>query len=137
MAKGKKLRYDPRATSGDPKNHGSMTPPVAPVYSAFPLVLETETDGWIYGAITEFETAEPQFEGDGFVVAPDGSRAGIAWATDTPDFYEILPPDQERWGVYGVRFPRPVASVADLVANFRAVLPDLKERHAQLQRSRT
>lgn len=137
MAKRKKLLYGLQVTASDSEQPCSIARPAdAPVYHGFPLVPETETDGWVYGAITEFETGEPQSEGDGFVVAPDGSRAGIAWATDTPEFYEILPPDQERWGVYGVCFPRPVASLADLVANFRAVLPKLKERYAQLQRSR-
>ncbi len=102
MPKGKKVRYDPGATSGDPDQPGFIARPAgAPVYHGFPLVAETETDGWVYGAITEFETAEPQSEGDGFVVAPDGSRAGIVWATDTPDFYEIVPPDRERWGLWG------------------------------------
>ncbi len=77
---------------------------------------------------------QAETEGDGFVIAPDGSRAGIAWATDTDEFDEILPPDVERWGVYGVRFPRPVSSVSDLIENFRAVLPLLQERFRELER---
>lgn len=100
-----------------------------------PLALrprQSETDGWLYGAITDFEVDEPQHEGDGFVIAPDGSRAGIAWATDTAEFYEICSPSEGRWGVYGVRFPRPVAGLDDLVFNFRAVLPHLQKRYAEL-----
>ena len=85
------------------------------MYYGFRVVPETETDGWVYGAISEYECEEPQPEGDGFVIAPDGSRAGIAWAVDSPDFYEILPPDPDRWGVYGMRFPQPVTHVDDLV----------------------
>jgi hypothetical protein len=96
------------------------------------VVPESEIDGWLYGAITDFETGESQTEGDGFVVAPDGSRAGVAWALDTDEFYEIVPPTEGRWGVYGVRFPNPVRSVDDLVANFRAVLPLFQERFRQL-----
>jgi len=133
MRKGSRLRYDPKARSATPGVPSFVARPEgAPIYHGFEVVPETETDGWIYGAISDYEGG-PHTEGDGFVVAPDGARAGIAWATDTPDFYEIAPPDDERWGVYGVRFPRPVSSVDDLVFNFRAVLPKLKERYAMLR----
>ena len=131
MPNGKKIRYDPRAASADPSRPGFIARPLgAPAYHGFLLVPETETDGWVFGAITDFKTSEPQTEGDGFVVAPDGARAGIVWATDTPEFYEIMPPDEERWGVYGVRFPRPVCSVDDVAFNFRAVLPRLNPTSA-------
>jgi len=83
--------------------------------------------------LQQYECEEPQTEGDGFVLAPDGSRAGIAWATDTPDFYEICAPSEGRWGVYGMCFERPVSCVEDLVFNFRAVLPKLQRKHASLQ----
>lgn len=65
-------------------------------------------------------------------VAPDGRRAGIVWATDTSGLHEISPPSDDRRGVYGVRFPRPVSCVDDLVANFHAVLPHLQRRYAEL-----
>lgn len=136
MGKGKKMRYDPSAASADPALPGFLARPTgAPVYHGFAIVPETMTDGWLYGAITEFESDAPQSEGDGFVVAPDGSRAGIAWATDTPDFYEICPPDDERWGVYGVCFPKPVSCLDDLIFNFRAVLPKLQRQYERLQAS--
>jgi hypothetical protein len=125
---------DPDAESAQPDKPAFLArPDGAPVYHGFPIVPETETDGWLYGAITDYDPGRRQTEGDGYVIAPDGSRAGIAWATDTPDFYEILPPDSERWGVYGVRFPRPVGSVEDLVFNFRAVLPALQQRFLELR----
>ena len=133
MRKGNRLRYDPKAGSAIPGVPSfAARPEGAPIYHGFEVVPETETDGWTYGAISDYEGGR-HTEGDGFVVAPDGARAGIAWATDTPDFYEISPPDDERWGVYGVRFPRPVSSIDDLVFNFRAVLPKLKERYAMLR----
>ena len=136
MKDGKRLLYDPNSLSADPKLPGFLARPAdAPVYHGFPVVPETATDGWVYGAITAFEGAEPQTEGDGYVVAPDGSRAGIVWATDTSDFYEIIPPDETRWGVYGLRFPRPVTSRDDLVFNFRTILPTLKERFAKLRKT--
>jgi acyl carrier protein len=134
---GKGLLCDPIAPSADPDLPGFLARPAdAPVYHGFPIIPESETDGWVYGAITAFDTAEPQTEGDGYVIAPDGSRAGIVWANDTDDFYEIMPPDHERWGVYGVCFPRPVSSLQDIIFDFRAVLPKLQERFARLKANR-
>lgn len=134
MSEGHEIRYDPDAASAEPGVPGFLArPPGAPVYHGFPIVPETETDGWLYGAITEFDGETPQTEGDGFVVAPDGSRAGIVWALDTPAFYEILPPDEERWGVYGVCFARPVSGVDDLVFDFREALPRIRERYEQMR----
>ena len=130
---GKPLRLDPNAESADPSKPAFLSrPDGAPVYHGFPIIPETELDGWVYGAISDFETDEPQTEGDGFVVAPDGSRAGIVWATDTDEFCEISPPSAGRWGVYGVRFPRPVGCLDDLVSNFRAVLPLFQKRYREL-----
>lgn len=132
MSEGRKIRYDATAASADHGLPGFIARPEgAPVYHGFTVVPETMMDGWVFGAITEYECDDPQTEGDGFVIAPDGARAGIAWAIDTPDFYEICPPDEGRWGVYGVRFPRPVSCVGDLVFNFRAILPKLKRQHAR------
>jgi hypothetical protein len=125
---------DPEAESASPSKPAFLAkPPGAPVYHGFPVVRETETDGWVYGAISDYDAGSPQTEGDGFVIAPDGSRAGIVWATDSPDLEEISPPDKARWGVYAVRFPRAVNSVDDLVFNFRAVLPALQRRFRQIR----
>ncbi|MBL9172496.1 MAG: nucleoside deaminase [Verrucomicrobiales bacterium] len=134
---GRALTLDSGAGSADPSLPAFVSRPEgAPVYHGFPVVAGSEVDGWSYGSITAFDTLEPQTEGDGFVIAPDGRRAGIAWATDTGEFYEILPPDPERWGVYGVRFPMPVQSRQDLITCFHEVLPQLKRRHAELFGSR-
>jgi hypothetical protein len=123
MTDGKKILYDPEASSADRTLPGFIARPSgAPAYHGFLIVPETVTDGWAYGAITLFEADEPQTEGDGFVVAPDGSRAGIVW-------------DEQRWGVYGVRFPYPVSCANDLVLNFRAILPKLKERYAAINKA--
>ena len=108
----------------------------APAYYGFPLIEETRIDGWCYGAVTDFEQPDAPdgcHFGDGFVEAPDGSRAGLVWQTDVDSIEEILPPDAKRWGVWGIGFPRPVQTVADLVYNFRQVLPDLQEKHRQFK----
>jgi len=131
---GQPLRLDPDAKSADPNNPAFLArPDEVPVYHGFPVVPETESDGWIYGAISDFECESPQTEGDGFVVAPDGTRAGIIWDLDGPEFAECSPPDSKRWGVYNVRFRRAVGGIEDLVYNFHAVLPLLKQRYRKIQ----
>lgn len=94
--------------------------------------METETDGWIYGAITDFlesDNKEGCTSGDGFVQAPDGSRAGLVWDTKNKPYTAIAPPDETRWGVYDVRFQKPIKSLEDLIYNFRHVLPYLIKRY--------
>lgn len=131
--RGRPLRLDSSAESADSTKPAFLARPEnAPVYHGFSVIPETETDGWVYGAISDFDTEEPETEGDGFVIAPDGSRAGVAWATDTGEFYEISPPDAGRWGVYGVCFPRPVSCLSDIVENFRAVLPLFQARYREI-----
>jgi len=71
-------------------------------------------------------------DGDGYVIAPDGSRAGLVWDVGSREPREISPPNKERWGVYQVWFPQPVRTVEDLVANFRSILPQLKAIYARV-----
>jgi len=110
-------------------------PKGAPVYHGFPVVEESETEGWKYGAITAFEGVGVANQGDGFVIAPDGSRAGIVWNTYGSDITVVCAPEKGRWGVYGVRFPNAVSSRQDLIQNFRAVLPRLKAQYDQLHKN--
>ncbi len=132
----KQVLLDETAESANPELPAFLARPEgAPVYHGFGLVEETRTDGWCFGAITDF--LEPDSPdgcewGDGFVVAPDGSGAGIVWATDVEEMHEVLPPDGGRWGVYGVKFSRPVKTIEDLVFNFRQILPDLKNKYEEI-----
>ncbi len=131
---GKPLRLDPTAASADPSLPGFLARPTgAPVYHGFPLVEETRTDGWCFGAISDYAEPDGCQEGDGFVIAPDGSRAGIVWQVGTFEITTACPPDAGRWGVYGVAFPKPVHNTADPIECFRAVLPRLKELHARVR----
>ena len=113
--------------------------PVGHWYDGFPLVEETRTDGWCYGAITEFN--EPECHpngcesGSGYVVAPDGLRIGLYWSTGTfPAKWTRLPGD-EGPGVYEVAFPKPVKNLHDLVDCFRSVVPQLQTIHRQATNS--
>jgi hypothetical protein len=128
------LKIDPNAKSAsDDKPAFIAKPEGAPVYHGFPIVPESETDGWYYGAITEFEEPDGCMDGDGYVVAPDGSRAGLVWEVGYDGFEEISPPAPDRWGVYAVGFARPIRTVEDLVFNFRQLLPKLKLKYQEIK----
>jgi hypothetical protein len=133
----KRLNLDESATTTSANLPASLSRPKgAPVYHGFNLVDETRTDGWCFGAITEFEDEEGCDWGDGFVVAPDGRRAGIVWEVGEGDIQIVAPPNETRWGVYAVWFPRTVRTVDDLVFNFRQVLPGLKKRYEDVGQSK-
>lgn len=73
--KGRPLNLDPEAASADPSLPAfPAKPPGAAAYHGF-RQLDVEVDGFRWGMITDF-LAEPDTDGDAFVVAPDGSRAG-------------------------------------------------------------
>jgi hypothetical protein len=104
-------------------------------YTGFPLIPETEADGFIFGAISDFlqpDGPEGCITGDGYVQAPDGSRAGLVWQVGDISLSPLLEPDQKRWGVYNVWFPKPIKIMEDLVFNFKEVLPLLKEQYAKI-----
>ena len=135
IGKSKKLLLDEGAVPGESEKPAFLTRPKgAPVYHGFPIVPETETDGWYYGAITEYEDPNGCTDGDAYVVAPDGSRAGLVWDVGTNKISEICPPDKGRWGVYQVWFPRPTKTTEDLIFNFRSVLPALKDIYERLKK---
>lgn len=105
-------------------------------YSRFQLVEETATDGWRFGAISEFlpHDGKPVMEGDGFVEAPDGSRAGLDWCYTGEPIKIVSQPDETTWGVYEVRFPKPIYNLADLVGCFRSVLPLVQSQYQNSKR---
>ena len=72
---------------------------------------------------------EPCEAGDAFVIAPDGSQAGLVWeASDKPYFQEIMPVETGRWSVWGVGFRLPMNSRENARRNLESVLPELKLR---------
>ena len=134
QARGRYLKLDEQAASASPGLPAFLAPPEgALVYHGFPIIRETLTDGWCFGAITEYADAGGCDSGDGFVVAPDGSRAGLVWDVGQGEIAQISPPDAGRWGVYQVWFPKPIRTTDDLVQCFRAVLPQLQRMHATIR----
>jgi hypothetical protein len=126
---GRPLRLDPSAESRDPDLPALLArPPGAPVYHGFPVIESSIVDGFKLGMITDF-VAAPDTAGDGFVIAPDGSRAGLVWESETA-FYAtgVLAPDSERWGVWAVGVPLPLRTEGDARPFMEALVPELRSR---------
>lgn len=109
--------------------------PLADWRDGFPLVEETRTGGWCYGAITEFNKPECHpngcESGDGYVVTPDGLRISLYWSTGNSAAEWIPSSDDKGPGLYSVAFPKPVRNLHDLVECFRSVVPQLQKLHAE------
>jgi hypothetical protein len=123
--KGQRARIDEAARSADPSLPAFIArPPNAPVYYGFPILENSELEGFVFGTVTEPSGAE---WGDAYVIAPNGSRAGIVWQLGEGEPTVVVEPCEGRWGVYGFCFRRPIRSDLELVAHLHAVLPRLEE----------
>ena len=132
MPKGRPLAIDATARSDSPTEPAFISPPEgAPVYHGFVVLDDVVADGFTLGKITDWE-AEPCETGDAFVIAPDGSRAGLVWeAYDPPYFQEVSPIETDRWGVWGVGFCLPMNNRENARRNLESILPELKLRWAE------
>jgi hypothetical protein len=132
--KSRPLKLDHAAKSASSNLPAFLARPKdAPVYHGFPIVPETMTNGWCFGAITEYANANGCDSGDAFVVAPDGSRAGLVWDVGEGEPTEICAPNDARWGVYQIYFPNVIRTTNDLVSCFRAVLPELQKIYEKVR----
>ena len=130
MTELRRLALDHSANSTDPTGSAVLAKPAgSPVYHGFVVVPETFIDGWVLGEITPFLGEE---NGDGYIVAPDGTQAGLVWAVGAGEFTEIMPATPDRWGVYAVWFPQAMQTTDELIANFRVVLPTLRAAHRRV-----
>lgn len=127
--KGQPLAIDPKATSASRTDPAFVARPNgAPVYHGFVVLEDVNVEGFILGAITDFE-AEQCDAGDGFVIAPDGSRGGLVWEVSAQQYLEnVYPFEQDRWGVWAISFPYPMKNRECARKNLAAVLPELKAR---------
>ena len=127
---GRVIAIDSEAPSAHPDLPAFLAPPEgAPIYYGFPVLDDVEVEGFKLGKISEFETEPPIDYGDAFVVAPDGSRAGLVWEVSDQDYVrEICPVEAGRWGVWAVSFPHPIRTREDARRNLQAILPGLKEK---------
>ena len=124
---GRPLAIDPEAQSAQKDTPGFLARPAgAPVYHGFRTLDDVVVDGFTFGAITDFE-AERSEEGDAFVIAPDGSRAGLVWRiSGDPEFQVVCPASEDRWGVWAVAFPFEMSSRENARLNLQVILPKLK-----------
>ncbi len=127
------IRLDPEAESADPSLPAFLARPEgAPVYYGFPLLAESRTaDGWCFGTISDCDCVAGCDWGDAFVVAPDGSRAGLIWEVGAVELKVAIPPDESRWGVFNLGFEYPVHDDNELVEQLRQWLPELRRLHQE------
>ena len=132
--KGRPLAIDSNAVSASPTAPAFVTKPEgSPAYHGFPMLADVNVEGFIFGKITDFE-AELSNEGDGFVVAPDNSRAGPVWEVSQESYFrEVLPFEAARWGVWAVAFPYAMNTRENVRRNLEFILPELKQKWADWQ----
>jgi len=130
--RGRPLAIDHKAASTSPTEPAFIARPEgAPVYHGFVILDDIAIEGFTLGKITDWEKAEPCDAGDAFVIALDGSRAGIVWEVCNPPYFEeAMPVEADRWGVWGVGFLLPMNSRENARKNLESILPQLKSRWA-------
>jgi hypothetical protein len=99
-------------------------------YEGFEILTDVVVDGFTLGKITDFEV-EPNETGDSFVIAPDGSRAGLVWAVSEDSCFEYVVGRDGKWGVWLVAFPYPMTNRDNARRNLESVLPELKREWEQ------
>ncbi len=126
---GRPIAVDHEAASASAAGAAFLNPPDgAPVYHGFPILKDVVEEGFSFGKITDFESEHCDC-GDAFVVAPDGSRAGLVWEVSTDShFSQVSCADSDRWGVWAVNFPHPMTSRDNARRNLAFVLPHLKQK---------
>ena len=130
-ADGLPIKQDPKASSASSLPAFIDPPAGAPPYHGFSIWEDVQVEGFIFGVITDFEGTETEW-GDAFVIAPDDNRAGLVWSIgNTPSFDQILPPDERRWGVWGVSFDAPMKTKEDARRNLARIVPALRKEWEQ------
>lgn len=127
------MSVDPDAESADDGTPAFVARPVgSEVYHGFPVLDIPDREGWRLGAVSGF--GDGSREGDAFVVAPDGSRAGVVWSVGAvAESTAILPASDDRWGVFSVVVPRPMGARGELVENLAVIVAELAPRWAQVK----
>lgn len=133
--KGLPLKLDAAALSASDQEPAFIArPAAAPVYHGFLVLDDVVVEGFTLGVITDFEDTATD-HGDAFVIAPDGSRAGLVWElSDPPYFQQVRHLETGRWGVWGVGFSAPMRSRSDAARNLAAILPRLREKWEEWKR---
>ncbi|WP_406695034.1 hypothetical protein V5E97_28740 [Singulisphaera sp. Ch08] len=138
QSEGVPLRLDPKADSAAPSLPAFLARPEgAPVYHGFPLLEQSRSDdGWCFGTISEPNCSEGRDWGDAFVVAPDGTRAGVVWQVGDPVLEVMIDPEVDRWGVYQVGVAHQVHDEQELVTQLQLWLPEFRRLHGNWRAER-
>jgi hypothetical protein len=133
---GRPLAVDPGAQSASPTEPAFVARLVgASVYHGFVVLDDVTSEGFTLGKVTDFE-AEPCDEGDAFLIAPDGSRAGIVWdrciiLLRTSNFqYRYIPKHQVR-----IRIRNSLPSQDERPRSLQKLLPEETGQGSLLPRS--
>lgn len=98
------------------------------MYHGFCVWPDVVVGGFIFGVITDFEETETD-AGDAFIIAPDGSRAGLIWSiSDAYYFEQACSFEKGRWGVWAVGFEGPMRTKEDARRNLARIVSDLREQ---------
>ena len=126
--KGKPLALDRNATSASPIEPAFVARPKgAPVYYGFAVLEDVSADGFMFGAITDFE-AEPTDTGDASSSLQMTVGMGLYGKSLQRTTLRRYSHSSQRWGVWAVSFPYPMDNRENARKNLMAVLPDLKTR---------
>ena len=90
-------------------------------------MLDIDIQGFSFGLISDFfndPTASDQ--GDGFVVAPDGARAGIVWKLDKPYVFRMVEDTNNRWGVWLAGIDEPLIDRESAERVFTGIVTELR-----------
>ncbi|MEK6871676.1 MAG: 3-deoxy-8-phosphooctulonate synthase [Nanoarchaeota archaeon] len=128
----KRMILDKKAKSNSKNLPAFLSPPEgSKAYHGFQLINRINVEGFTYGAITNFlekDSKDGCTSGDGYVEAPDGSRAGIAWEKgDKFSYSQMMDSDKERWGVYYFSIPFGIKNLDDMKKAFALMMPILKK----------
>lgn len=124
------LALDLTAQTDDETVLPFMAPPKgSQPYHGFKVLKNVTHEGFTFGAITDFVKRPGLVTGDAFIVAPDGSRAGLEWRLSNECYLlEMAPFTEVRWGVWmgGVRHPMIDEDAA--LKNLVEMVPLFKEK---------
>lgn len=123
------LAIDHDAPSADPGKPAFMAPPPGSgPYHGFLVLDRVSVEGFRWGAITSLGP-ERLVSLDGFIVAPDESRAGAEWRKSAePYVLTLAEPSAQRWGVWRIGFVEDIVDEASATAALRDVIGDLRLR---------
>jgi len=130
-ARGNGMILDKNAKSASKDLPAFLNPPEgAKAYHGFPLIKKINSDGFTYGAITDYlqkDSGDYCSWGDGFVEGHDGSRAGIVWEKGGKFSHsEVIAFEKNRWGVYHFTISFKIKNDSNMKKAFLLMLSILK-----------